>query len=216
MKGLPKMIVKEIMKKKVISLSPTDSIGRAKLLMFEHGIRHLPVVDINQKMIGLVTRSDLYCYIQANGDDNQTLIQNIMNKNVITGHPLDFVEEISSVFFEHKIGCLPIVLEDMLVGIITETDLLYTLVQLTGAHHPGSQIEVRVPNITGMLSDVALIMKKSHVNILSVLVYPSKEETHKTLVFRIQTMNPLALIDDLKANKYDVLWPRVPGAINEE
>lgn len=210
------MIVKEIMKNKVITLSPADIIGRAKLLMFENGIRHLPVVDINQKVVGLVTRSDIYNYFQANGEENRTLIQNIMNKNVITGHPLDFVEEVSAIFYEHKIGCLPIVQDEILVGIITETDMLHTFVKLTGADHPGSQIEIRVPNITGMLSDVASIMKERHVNILSVLVYPSKEETHKTLVFRIQTMNPLSIIQDLNARKYEVLWPRVPGVIYEE
>ncbi len=210
------MIVEEIMKKNVITLSPTDTIGRAKLLMFENGIRHLPVVDINKLVIGLVTRSDLYNHFLASGDENRTVIQDIMNKSVITGNPLDFVEEVSAIFYEHKIGCLPIVDGEKLIGIITETDMLHTFVQLTGAHQPGSQIEIRVPNISGMLSEVASIIKERKVNILSVLVYPSKDDSQKTLVFRVQTMNPLTLIRDLKAKKYDVLWPRVPGAINEE
>ncbi|MFZ3589412.1 acetoin utilization AcuB family protein [Bacillus sp. DJP31] len=210
------MVIEEIMKKNVITLSPTDSLGRAKLLMYENGIRHLPVVDMNQLVIGLVTRSDIYNHFLASGDENRTVIQDVMNKNVITGHPLDFVEEASAIFYEHKIGCLPIVDGERLVGIITETDMLHTFVQLTGAHQPGSQIEIRVPNIAGMLSEVASVIKERSVNILSVLVYPSKDESHKTLVFRVQTMNPLPLIHDLKTKKYDVLWPRVPGAINEE
>ena len=51
-------------------------------------------------------------------------IETIMKTNVITGHPLDFVEEVAAVFYEHQISCLPIVKEHKLVGIITETDLI--------------------------------------------------------------------------------------------
>ncbi|KAA0549072.1 CBS domain-containing protein [Bacillus sp. BGMRC 2118] len=209
------MIVQEIMKKDVITLSITDTIAKAKLLMFENRIRHLPVVDEDRAVVGLITRSDIYKSILADGDENRSLVGEVMNKNVITGHPLDFVEEVSAIFYEHKIGCLPIVSDGKLIGIITETDMLHTLVQLTGANQPGSQLEIRVPNKAGMLSEVAAIMKQRKVNILSVLVYPSTDELHKTLVFRVQTMNPLVLIQDLKANQYDVQWPRIPGVTHE-
>jgi acetoin utilization protein AcuB len=209
------MIIEEIMKTNVITLSPIDTLGRAKLLMFENGIRHLPVVDEHSNVIGLVTRSDIYQNSLANGDNNRKVIQDIMNKNVITGHPSDFVEEVSAIFYENRIGCLPIIKGEKLVGIITETDMLHTFVQLTGAHQPGSQIDIRVPNKTGMLSDVASIMKEHNVNILSVLVYPWTDDSHKILVFRIQTMNPLSIIQNLKAQNYDVLWPRVIGGKDE-
>jgi acetoin utilization protein AcuB len=210
------MIVEEIMRKKVITLSSNDTIRRAKLLMFENGIRHLPVVDDQFHVIGLITRSDIYQNFLTNGDEeDRASIEKVMNRNVITGHPLDFIEEVSALFYKQKIGCLPITEEDKLVGIITETDLLHTFVQLTGAHQPGSQIEIRVPNITGMLSEVAAIVKEQNVNILSVLVYPSKDESHKILVFRVRTMNPLSVIQALKARSYDVLWPRIPGDNHE-
>ena len=117
-----------------------------------------------------------------------------MKKNVITGHPLDFVEEVAAVFYEHKISCLPIINDRKLVGIVTETDLLQTLVELTGANQPGSQIEVRVPNHSGKLSEITSIIKKRKANILSVLVYPDKkDEQYKILVIRVQTMNPIWL-----------------------
>jgi acetoin utilization protein AcuB len=209
------MIVEEIMKKNVVTLSPEDTVGRAKLLMFENGIRHLPVVNEQFNVIGLITRTDLYNHHLLMGDENRTKISVVMNKNVITGHPFDFVEEVSAIFYEHKIGCLPILDDEKLVGIITETDMLHTFVQLTGAHHPGSQIEICVKNKAGMLSEVASIIKERNVNILSVLVYPDKKEDLKILVFRVQTMNPLLLIEELKKNGYDVLWPRIPGVTYE-
>jgi acetoin utilization protein AcuB len=83
---------------------------------------------------------------------------------------------------------------------------------LTGAHQPGSQIEVRVPNLAGKLSDITSIIKKRKANILSVLVYPDKKDSkYKILVIRVQTMNPIFLIQDLKLAGHHVLWPNLPG-----
>ncbi|MFD1739311.1 acetoin utilization AcuB family protein [Bacillus salitolerans] len=209
------MIIEEIMKKKVITLNQEDTVIIAKSLMFEKGIRHLPVIDDEMNVIGLVTRTDLLKHQHLIPKEMETKVSEVMNRDVITGHPLDFVEEVSAIFYEHKIGCLPIVEGGKLIGIITETDMLHTFVQLTGAHQPGSQIEICVQNKAGMLSEVASIIKERKVNILSVLVYPDKNEANKVLVFRVQTMNPLLLIQDLKTKGYNVLWPRIPGVTYE-
>ena len=74
-----------------------------------------------------------------------------MKTDLITGHPLDFVEEIGAIFYEQQISCLPIVKNHKLVGIITHSDLLHSLIELTGAHQPGSQIEIKVENQAGVL-----------------------------------------------------------------
>ena len=125
---------------------------------------------------------------------------------------MDFVEESALVFYHNKIGCLPIVSNGQLVGIITETDLLYKYIELTGAHQPGSQIEVRVPNIPGILYEVSKVFNEFQTNVQSVLVYPDKEDdANKILVIRIKTMNPIAIIEGLKKRGFDVLWPNFPG-----
>jgi acetoin utilization protein AcuB len=181
-------------------------------------IRHLPVIDKSHHVIGLVTDRDIkdatpsIFYATGQRDILKKPIKEIMRTNIITGHPLDFVEEISAIFYEHHISCLPIVNDQKLVGIVTETDLLHTLVQLTGAHQPGSQIEVKVPNRAGMLCEVTVVISKRKANLLSVLVYPDKkDENYKILVLRVQTMNPVTLIDELKKAGYTVLWPNLPG-----
>ena len=139
-------------------------------------------------------------------------LKTIMVTTIISGHPLDFVEEIGSIFYEHQISCLPIVNREKLVGIITETDLLYTLIQLTGAHQPGSQIEIVAPNRAGVLGDITAIFKKKKANILSILVYPDKhEDLKKIIVIRVQTMNPIPLIEEIEQSGYKVLWPNLPG-----
>ena len=211
------MILEEIMKTHVFTLTPTDTLGDAVKLLTEHRIRHLPIVNESRHVIGIVSDRDIRdaspSIFHTNEQNNELLlpIQAIMTKNVITGGPLDFVEEAAATFYEYKIGCLPIESNGKLVGIVTETDILYTLVQLTGANQPSSHIEIKVPNRTGMLAEVANIVKNRKININSVLVYPDKDANYKILVFRVQTMNPTGLISDLEETGYTIHWPNNRG-----
>jgi acetoin utilization protein AcuB len=212
------MIVEEIMNSDVTYLTPIDSISKAILLMSTKKIRHIPIVNEQQHVVGLITDRDIkdaapsIFRADENKEDLEKPLSSIMKKDVITGHPLDFVEEIAALFYEHKISCMPIVKDQCLVGIVTETDLLHTLVELTGAHQPGSQIEVKVANKAGMLLDIATIIKNHKANIQSVLVYPDKKDVNfKIIVIRVQTMNPVAVIEDLKLAGHTVLWPNLPG-----
>ncbi|MEH7226406.1 acetoin utilization AcuB family protein [Bacillus sp. JJ1566] len=211
------MIVEEIMKKNVTTLSANDSISTAIKMMDEKKIRHIPIVDTNQHIIGLISDRDLRDAKPSildftNEEKNlDTPLKEIMIKDVITGHPLDFVEEITAVFSQYRIGCLPIESKGKLVGIITETDLLHTFAQLTGANQPGSQLEIKVPNRAGTLAEVVNIIKNHNVNIHSVLVYPDKDANYKVLVLRVQTMNPNNIITNLKNEGYTLMWPTLPG-----
>ena len=120
--------------------------------MQRHRVRHLPIVNENREILGIVSDRnirDAAPSILTDAAEQKHLlkksISTIMTTEVITGHPLDFVEEIGCIFYEHHISCLPIENQGKLVGIITETDLLHTLIQLTGANQPGSQIEIEAP-----------------------------------------------------------------------
>ncbi|WP_077214265.1 acetoin utilization AcuB family protein [Bacillus dakarensis] len=212
------MIVEEIMNTDVSTLTKEHTIADAIHLLSEKRIRHVPIVDGDNQLLGIVSDRDIkdatpsILDIEGRKEVLNRSISTIMTTNIITGHPLDFVEEVSAIFYDSKISCLPIVQDHKLVGIITQTDLLHTLVELTGAHQPGSQLEVRVPNKPGKLFKVFSCIQNRKVNILSVLVYPDKkDEFYKVIVLRIQTMNPLRLIEDLENSGFEVLWPNLPG-----
>ncbi|MBD7984332.1 CBS domain-containing protein [Sporosarcina sp. Sa2YVA2] len=212
------MLIEEIMKRKVIALSAEHTVSDALSIMLEHNIRHLPIVDDAEELIGVITDRDLKKAVPSIYSDKKDVnvftipLSDVMTINPICGHPMDFVEEAAVIFYDHQIGCLPIVSHNKLVGIITETDLLYKYIELTGAHQPGSQIEVRVPNIPGILFEVSKVFHEHKMNILSVLVYPDKiNEDNKILVIRVKTMNPLNVITGLRNSGFEVLWPNVPG-----
>lgn len=211
------MIVEEIMSKDIITLQPHEKIEKACEIIHSRSVRHIPIVDQDYRVLGIVSDRDVrdvspsIFHTEEHVEDLQKPIASIMTEDVITGHPLDFVEDICSIFSEHRIGCLPIVSEGKLVGIVTETDMLHTLVQLTGANQPSSLLEIKVKNRAGVLTDVASVFRKNKINIISVLVYPDKTENYKILVFRVQTMNPTTVIHALKDEGYHVLWPNLPG-----
>ncbi|WP_339214274.1 acetoin utilization AcuB family protein [Ornithinibacillus sp. FSL M8-0202] len=209
------MHVEEIMNRNVVTLSPTDSIAKAHELLVEYKIRHIPIVDKDNLVVGIVSDRDvrdaspsIFTSADSNSNILEKEISSIMSSPVLTAHPLDFVEEVARIFYDREIACLPVVHHDKLVGVITEKDLLYTLIQLTGTHVQGSQIEVKVPHKPGILPEVASIFGKRRVNISSVLVYPYRNDPdYKILVFRVQTMNPLPIIRDLRDAGYELMWP---------
>lgn len=212
------MIIEEIMTTKIITVCLEDTILKASQLMHHHKVRHLPVIDKDGHLLGIISDRDIRdatpsiftLSIEAK-DVLQKPVKSIMKTNVITGHPLDFVEEIGAVFYENRLSCLPIVKEKKLVGIITETDLLHTLVELTGAHQPGSQLEIKAPNRMGILHDITQVCSKQ-AKILSILMYPDKkDENYLIVVLRVQTINPSPLIEELKQVGFQVLWPNLPG-----
>ncbi|MGX9135590.1 acetoin utilization AcuB family protein [Rummeliibacillus sp. JY-2-4R] len=215
------MLIEEIMNTDVITLKSSDTMKDAIHTMKEKKIRHLPIVDSDNKLVGLITERDLKNALPSSllEESYERVYEQTLDKIMITepivGHPLDFIEEIAAIFYERQIGCLPIISSGKIVGIVTRSDLLYTYVELTGATKPSSQIEVRVHDRIGILHDVSKVFATHNASILSVLVYPdSTNDDQKILSIRVKIMNPLPVIDQLRKEGFDVLWPNMPGINN--
>ncbi|MER2113326.1 acetoin utilization AcuB family protein [Solibacillus isronensis] len=212
------MIVEEIMQREIHTLLPENTVRDAVRLMRDKNIRHVPIVNKEKLVVGIITDHDLKNALPSRlrEEPDSTIydapIEKIMVKNPIVGHPLDFVEEVAMTFYDAKISCLPIVTAGKLVGIVTTTDLLYTYIELTGAHKPGSKIDIRVNDKPGMLFEITKVFHENKANVLSVLVYPDGENVKSRIVsVRLQVINPLHIIEELRKQGYDVLWPNLPG-----
>jgi acetoin utilization protein AcuB len=179
------MLIKDQMTPNPIHGHPTMPLAEAQALMQEKNIRHLPILEDDAKLVGLVTRRAL---AQALPDDlsqfgpfviNYTLAKlqahNIMVREVITVDPDTTIEEAARVMADENIGCLPVLEDEKLVGIITESDLFNVMVNLLGARRAGVRMTVLQPDRAG---EVARLTKTIHENggYLSVFVtYPTSD-----------------------------------------
>jgi len=207
------MLIQDIMRSSNVTLKKENTIGEAITIFRKGEVRHIPIINDDSEVIGIISDRDVRdalpstLFPQEISIVFQVSVEKIMTTNVITCSQMDFVEEVATNFYQYKIGCLPVVSSGKLVGLVTEIDVLHTLVTLTGAYQPSSQIELLVRDQPGILSEVVTVFANENINIVSVLVYPAKDPLHKVLVFRIQTMNPLSMITKLKTEGYTILWP---------
>jgi acetoin utilization protein AcuB len=157
------MLVKDYMTRHPLIAEPTMSIIEAQRFMGENNIRHLPVVGDGKRLLGLVTRQTLLVDPGRLGSLNVWEIAHYLSgltlkdvmtkaKDVITVEQNTTIEGAARIMVEKKIGCLPVVEEGIIIGIITETDLLAQLMEMMATRVPGVRATVRMPNVKGELA----------------------------------------------------------------
>ncbi len=202
--------VRDTMTREVVAVEPDTGVGKAWGLCQEHGIRHLPVVE-GGKLVGIVSDRDLRDVSPPRDtpDQENTLgyvcVRDIMTKDVVTAHPLDTIEQAARVIYERNFNCLPVVGDGELAGIITTSDLVRTLVQLTGAGSEGSWIEVEVPNEPGTLAGITDELRDRHVNIAGIFLAPAGREAYRTIVLRLETTDPSNIAETLEGAGYSII-----------
>ena len=134
------MKVKELMSTKLITVSPEDKLDRVFFLYNFENIRHLPVVEKN-KLVGILSDRDLKKILGPKKSiiekpDGTTVqlsprkVKNIMRRGVLTIEPEQRAADAAAIMAKRKIGALPVVHKEKLVGIITATDILKAFVKL--------------------------------------------------------------------------------------
>jgi acetoin utilization protein AcuB len=128
----------------------------------------------------------------------------MMVRDLSTVGPLDTLENAAREIHDRKIGCLPVVDEDGLAGIITSSDMLRTLIQLVGGDGPGTWLEVEVPNEPGQLAGLTDTIRDLKVNVGGIYLGPASRETYRTIVVRLETTNPSAIVKNLEGAGYKI------------
>jgi acetoin utilization protein AcuB len=190
------MLVRKKMKKDLFTITKNERMTVAKKIMKEKNIRHLPVVD-GKKLIGLVTNMDIR---KAEASPATSLeirelhylldkltVGEIMTRNVITISPDISIEEATTLLHDNKIGCLPVVEDGVLVGMITENDVMEIMIEVMGMKEKGSRLEVIVDDKPGALADITRIIKEHNVNITSVVTDIADEPGKRLVVFKLKT-----------------------------
>lgn len=135
--------ISELMTSPVYSLRETDTLQNARVLMDQKRIRHVPITTGNNVFKGLITNRDVLAntishladidQATQNEIDAGIPLQEIMRTDVRTVSPEDTVKEAANILYNNKYGCLPVVDNEKLVGIVTEADFLQLTIQLLEA-----------------------------------------------------------------------------------
>ncbi len=211
------LLVKDSMTREVVVLSPETTAGEALALCRERRIRHLPVLEA-ERLVGIVSDRDLRSAAPGLGDPDRASalekirVSEVMTRDVVTTRPDDPIEEAANRMREKRIGCLPVE-DERLVGILTSSDVMEALVQLIGAHEPGSRLVASMPDRPGTLAGAAGIFGVLGINIVSAVAGsrqeppPGEEGPWRAAIFRIDTIDPTEAIETLEQAGYSVLWP---------
>jgi acetoin utilization protein AcuB len=203
------MLVKEMMRSPVTTISAKASLQEANQLLRAGGFRHLPVLE-GTRLVGILTDRDLRLAtssLSAEPHELQDPVWSAMTRSPITVDPLDPVEDAARIMRENKIGCLPVVDGPDLVGILTGMDILDTLILLTGTTQPSSRLEVALADRPGELARLTAFLAERHMNIHSILTYSVPGEPTR-MVLRVGSNQGRHLADEVAKEGFKVLWPQ--------
>jgi acetoin utilization protein AcuB len=175
------------MKTNLVTVSPETSILEAREMMDTHKVSHLPVTDGKAHLLGMITDRDLK---KAWASPATTLsvyeltyvlqkvtVESIMSQDVIVATPDMTIEKAGSILHDRKIGALPVIKDEKLVGIITSTDLMEVLLMAMGVWQDSKRMSLIVRDRIGTLADVGELMRKADVNIRSIIIVPLRGQT---------------------------------------
>ncbi len=179
------MKVAEWMVKNPIVVTLDQRVQDCVDLMREHSIRHLPVVD-NQKLIGLVTESDLREVFLASLVEDLT-IEGVMITEPLTVTPDTEIEDAAKLIYYHKIGGLPVVDDySEVVGILTVADLVEAFIELMGLLKSSSRIDVILGDDPEAFERVSGLIRSNGGEVISVGISGKDLGAERTYFFRLE------------------------------
>ena len=197
------MLVARRMSRDPISISPEASIQEAIELMKTHSIRHLPVVDGQERLVGWVSDTELRGVFIASMIEELT-VGDVMISDPITVSSTDVLEQAALLISKHKIGGMPVLEDGKLVGIITVVDILEAFVDIMGVLGSSSRLDVRLGDSRDAFPEVSRIIREHDGEIISVGIL-SQESPERIYSFRIEKCDTEPLRQALEEQGYEVV-----------
>jgi acetoin utilization protein AcuB len=188
------MLVGERMSQPVISVSPDTPIHDALAMFKKEHIRRAPVIK-DGKMVGIVTETDL---LNASPSPVSTLsvwemnyllskvtVKQVMSKKVLTVKRDTPIEEAARIMADNKLGGLPVVDDNKVVGIITETDLFKVFLELMGAREKGIRVTAQVEDKPGQLAKITKAIADAGGNFIAFGQFTGPDAGSKLVTFKV-------------------------------
>lgn len=218
------MLVKDRMVSKVVTARPKTSVSDALTLMKERHIRGLPVLH-GHRLVGIVTWTDLMRVSPspttglAIWEISQMLMKttfgSMMTPDPVTLPPSATIEEAAVLMRRYKIGGLPVMENQTLVGIITESDIFDAFITLMGLRRGGARLTIALRGRGDALEEVVRTIRYCGVQIHSLAAYGANGSSQA--VIRVDAPYPLHVIQTLSEHGFEVIHlAPLPDATEQE
>lgn len=178
------MLVNDCMTRHPVMIPPNIGAAEAQQVMAENKVRHLPVVGDGKRLQGLITRQRLALKPDSIGSFNVWEITRYLSnvkvkqlmvpaRDVVTITPERTVERAARVMMDHRIGCLPVLEDKIVVGMITEVDLMSSLQEMLGLPSSGVRVTMRMKDRKGEFSKLMTIIGEQAWDIMGIGTFPS-------------------------------------------
>ena len=207
------------MTRKVITVDQEATVLEAQELMAQNSIRHLPVVDKEQRLIGIVTDRDIrsampYRLLKELSDQKEKQkisslkVKEVMTRDPISISPADTIPDALLLIQNAKVGALPVVDENrVLKGIISVRDLLRTFINVLGIGEPGTLLCILVEEKVGQLKKIVDAITEENISFGSVLVARYWDENKRAVFPYLLTQNVAHVKKKLEKLGFTVLDP---------
>ena len=213
------MFVSKSMTRKVVTIEKDANIFDAKTLMSQHRIRHLPVVESDKTLIGIITdrdlRSALPCELIKSPDIetekdrlSRLTVGEVMTPDPITISPQYTIQDALLLIQEKRVGAFPVVDEaGRLTGIISVRDLLRAFVNVLGIGEPGTLVGILVEEKVGQLKKIVDAITEEKISFGSVLVARYWEKDKRAVFPYLLTNQVGAIKKKLQGMGYTLIDP---------
>jgi acetoin utilization protein AcuB len=202
------MLVYERMSRHPMTVSPNTPVEQALKRMRDQKVRRFPVVDDEGALVGIVSDKDLLYAAPSPATSlsiyelhylySRITVSQVMSRDVITVEESDPIEEAARVMVDNKIGGLPVMREGKLVGIITETDIFKTLMEMMGARDSGVRLTLLSPEIKGQLAALTGAVAELGGNIISLGTFWGKDASNAVITMKVTGVKMDVLIERIK------------------
>jgi acetoin utilization protein AcuB len=214
------MFVNQSMTEKVITVKPEDEVLLAQKLIVENKIRHLPVVDGDNTLVGIITDRDIRSALPDTvlklldctpGDIDRIRslkVKDVMHPDPITLSPADSIEDALLIIQQEKIGALPVVDPDHhLKGILSTRDLLRSFINVLGINEPGTLLGILAENKQGQMKRIVDIITEEKISMGSILVARHWDENKRAVFPYLLAQNLLGVKDKLVKAGFELIDP---------
>lgn len=176
------MFVKDAMTKDPYKSNKDTTITKALDIMSVNDFHRLPIVDEDDHLIGLITEGVIRANTPSQATSlsiyelnyllSKTTVESIMIKDVFTIHPDALIEEAAEIMRNNNIGCLPVIENDKVIGIITSNDIFDAFIKILGGNVKGSRYVINIKeDRVGIMADIARKFSDNDVNITNISTF---------------------------------------------